>query len=377
MSGFFIFLVSINLIMIGYVSFRLKALFETPLILIVPFIITVLFVVTRLMGVNHIAWLSKLAAYSFAFLICAVFTSLIFDLLSLLNHFIIKYPLTAAVKQISYVTVLSAMFGVGIYMARVPQTTFYQVNVAKPANIDKLRVVQLSDIHINEITGRGFVEKMVERTNALKPDVIFITGDILDSRLRPYLEQNLSEVFSQLNSKYGSFAVFGNHEYYGIMRNGDNAQEDVLAAFKAGNMTTLQDDIVTIGDTGIVVIGRDDYAGARIGKQRKDLDRLTAGVDVARTPLIVLDHQPFNLPDAAQHGVDIMFSGHTHAGQLFPGTLIVKRMYDNPWGIYSIERPDGHVFNSIVTSGYGLWGPPIRLLTRAEIVVTDVTFSAQ
>lgn len=377
MSGFLILLITINLIMISYATLRFKALFHVPLLIIIPVAICVGVIVSRLVSSSNPTWMNALSAYLFAFLICAVLASAIIDLVTLINAVSFKLPFTLSVKRISYLALVFGLFGIGIYMAKMPQTAYYAINIDKPANIEKLRIVQLSDIHVNDITGRGFVEKMVERVNALDADLIVITGDILDNKLQPYLDQNLAPVFAQLKSKYGTLAVFGNHEYYGIIRNAGNTAEEVLNAFRAGKMTVLQDDSFVIPGTNIVVIGRDDYAGNLASRKRTPLYELTHGIDKNTTPIIVLDHQPFELPDAAKSGVDIMFSGHTHGGQIFPGTLMVKRMYDNPWGLYQLEGRSGHQFSSIVTSGYGLWGPPIRLLTRAEIVVTDITFKAQ
>lgn len=377
MGWFLAILIAVNLIMIAYTTLRLRSLFKSQLIMLLPMLSVGLFIATRFFGVNDIIWLSKLASYSYALLLCAILTSIIIDIALLLNKLLLRYQIKQRVKQISYLTLLFSMFAYGIFLATVPQTVFYSINIDKPAGIDKLRVVHLSDIHIHEITGVNYIKKLVERVNVLNPDIILITGDILDSRLKPFLDQGLSNEFAQLKSRYGTVVVFGNHEYIGLSRSLENTPDDVLNVFTSGKMRVLQDQLYTLPGTSITLIGRDDYAASMLNKDRKSLQTLIAGIDIEKTPLLLLDHQPHHLDDAANNNIDIMFSGHTHAGQIFPGTLLVNSMYQNPWGIYHQNRESGHPFISIVTSGYGLWGPPIRLLTRAEIVVADISFDKQ
>lgn len=374
MSLFLVAVIVINILIIGYVSQRLYSLFHSKLITLIPTLVAVLFIATHLLGANSMIWLSWLSAYGYGLLLCAFFIHFILDVLTLLVRFISTFKLSLPIKRTGYLVALFSLFSWGVYSALVPQTTYYTIHLNKPSNLETLRVVQLTDIHVNEYTGRHYIEKMVERTNALQPDLIVITGDLLDNQLKPYLEQNLAPLFAQLKAKYGVIAVFGNHEYYGIARMPDNPLSDVLGAFKAGNLVTLQDNRWQLPNSNIVIIGRDDYAANLIGEQRQPLDALLTGIDTEKAITFLLDHQPHNLGEAANAGIDIMFSGHTHGGQVFPGTLIVNKMYQNPKGLYQQARDSGHTFSSIVSQGYGLWGPPIRLMTRAEIVVADITF---
>lgn len=380
MSLFLIVVIVINLLIIGYVSQRLYSLFRSKLITLLPTIITVLFIATHLLGANSMIWLSSLAAYSYGLLLCAFFVHFMLDVVTILTRIVSKFRLSLSAKRTAYLVATFALFTWGVYSAVVPQTTYFTINLNKsaqlgPSPLKTLRIVQLTDIHINEYTGRRYIENMVARTNALEPDLIVITGDVLDNQLKPYLDQDLAPLFTQLKAKYGTIAVFGNHEYYGIARMPNNLLSDVLGAFKAGNLITLQDSRWQLPDSNIVVIGRDDYAANLIGEQRQPLESLLTGIDTDRTITLLLDHQPHNLADAANAGIDVMFSGHTHGGQVFPATLIVNRMYQNPRGLYQQARDSGHTFSSVVSQGYGLWGPKIRLMTRAEIVVVDLVFN--
>ena len=376
MNLFLAGVIVINLLVIGYVSQRLYRLFHSKMMTLIPTLIAVIFIATHLFGFNTIIGLSWLSAYGYGLLLCAFFIHFIMDIGMLLTRIVSRFRLSMPVKRTGYLIALFALFATGVYSALIPKTTHYNIHLNKASNLEKLRIVQLTDIHINEYTGRRYIERLVERTNALQPDLVVITGDTLDNQLKPYLDQNLAPLFAQLNAKYGVVAVFGNHEYYGIARMPDNSMSDVLGAFKAGQLVMLQDSRWQLPNSNIVIIGRDDYAAYLIGKQRESLDSLLKNINTQHDITILLDHQPYNLAEAANANIDIMFSGHTHGGQIFPGTLIVNKMYQNPVGLYQQQRESGQTFSSIVSQGYGLWGPPIRLMTRAEIVVADITFNS-
>jgi len=376
MNLFLAGVIVINLLVIGYVSQRLYRLFHSKMMTLIPTLIAVIFIATHLFGFNTIIGLSWLSAYGYGLLLCAFFIHFIMDIGMLLTRIASRFRLSMPVKRTGYLIALFALFATGVYSALIPKTTHYNIHLNKASNLEKLRIVQLTDIHINEYTGRRYIERLVERTNALQPDLVVITGDTLDNQLKPYLDQNLAPLFAQLNAKYGVVAVFGNHEYYGIARMPDNSMSDVLGAFKAGQLVMLQDSRWQLPNSNIVIIGRDDYAAYLIGKQRESLDSLLKNINTQHDITILLDHQPYNLAEAANANIDIMFSGHTHGGQIFPGTLIVNKMYQNPVGLYQQQRESGQTFSSIVSQGYGLWGPPIRLMTRAEIVVADITFNS-
>ncbi|WP_392562313.1 metallophosphoesterase [Orbus sturtevantii] len=330
------------------------------------------FVLSRVFFSVSDYWLPLISSLVFSFILCLFYSIVIIDVLRLFLYLVFRrkgnYRL---ILQIIYITMTMVFFIVGLYMASAPRIINYQITIDKPARVKQLKIVQLSDIHLNQTTSRHFIQTMVNDVNSLKPDYIFITGDTLDQRLKPYLDKNLAELFAQLKSTYGTFIIFGNHEHYGIEREKNNSNEDVIKAFTAGNMKVLQDSVFYDNATGITIIGRDDYVVKNFGKTRADLPTLLSLVD-ENDPVILLDHQPQNLTEPADLGIDVMFSGHTHAGQIFPMTLVVNAMYKNAWGL---EQPvANNPFMSIVSSGYGLWGPPIRLMTRAEIVVTELTF---
>lgn len=312
-------------------------------------------------------WLPMIGYIVFSIIICFFYGIIVVDIIRFIRRFILKQSTkNSIVLQGFYILFSLCLFFVGLYCASFPRIVTYQVDINKPAEVEQLKIVQVSDIHLSEITAKQFIQTMVSNINKLKPDYVFITGDTLDNKLQPYLEKNLAEDFSKIKSTYGTIIIFGNHEHYGIERDHHNTTGDVIAAFKAGNMKVLHDDVFYDSRTGIYIIGRDDES-----VQRMDLPFLMNFVEKDK-PIILLDHRPSDLVEPEKVGIDVMFAGHTHGGQLFPMTLVVKQQYTNAWGIYHPKGNDS--FTSIVTSGYGLWGPPIRLMSRAEIVVAELHF---
>lgn len=331
------------------------------------------FVLVKVLSFS-VYWIPLVGYLVFALLLCLFFTCVIFDLFficyKLFKHHQLKKTLTV---KVSFFAFFILLFLVGLYAANYPRITYYQVHIDKPAQVKKLRIVQLTDIHISELTSVHYIKMMVDRVNELKPDYIFVTGDTLDKRLKPFVDKHMPSLFSQLKSTYGTIVIFGNHEHYGVQDEEDNQEQAIIQAFEAGNMTVLKDNILFSPQTGIYIIGRDDSSVGRYGQNRANLNQLIAQIQQDK-PIILLDHQPLELDKAADLGVDILFSGHTHGGQIFPFTLLVKLKYENAHGIMQKERPN-HQFTSIVSSGYGLWGPPIRIMSRAEIVVADIQFN--
>lgn len=382
MSFFLASAVTVSLIMGFYLGFRLLYLFnacQTGYLnsrskKIFWFIIlssALSFIATRSLSAISDFYLPLIGNYLFSLVICAFYAMIFVDILLLVRRLLLKQYRHYGLKtQMGFIVLTLTLFAVGIFCNKVPQTKYYQLTINKSANVKSLRIVQISDIHIDTMTSKSTIEKLVQRVNHLKPDYLFITGDTLDSILQPYLDKQLADIFSQIKTQYGVWVILGNHEHYGIQRGGEsNTINSVVEAFQASNMNVLNDDAIYDSKTGISLIGRNDFVVSNFNQYRATLQNLMTDVDTTK-PVILLDHQPRNLQLPEQQGVDLMFSGHTHAGQVFPMTLVINAMFINPWGIYQSGE-----FTSIVTSGYGLWGPPIRLMTRAEIVVADITFN--
>lgn len=210
----------------------------------------------------------------------------------------------------SVVIIVSMIISVAGYInARTPHVKEITIHIDKPSSIKHLKIAYASDIHLGSIIANSRLQKLVMLINSAKPDLIIFGGDILDEDIKPVIENNLGELLVQLKAPYGVIAVPGNHEYIGGI---DNA----VGYIKSHNITMLRDDIYTIGD--IQIIGRDDrMKQAFTGKNRLPLDELLKKVNVQK-PVIVIDHQPIAISKTANLPVDLLLSGHSHHGQLFP-----------------------------------------------------------
>lgn len=326
-------------------------------------------VLSRLSESISTYWLPLILNTVCAIMICSVFVTLIFDIGRWISKKRLKPQLTT---KVVYILGICSLFYYGHEMAMEPSVVNYQVKIDKSAKVNKLRIVQLSDIHINDMTSSDRIQHMVDKVNQLNADFIVITGDTLDRRLQPFTEKGFDKQFQQFKSNYGTYIIFGNHEYLNIKEE-NNHEQDIINAFKHANMKVLKDDVVHLDNVGITFIGRDDFSSSRYDIKRASLPDLMVFSNTNK-PIILLDHQPHDLDEPANLGVDLMISGHTHAGQVFPINLIEKLIYKNNYGIYKNTKQH---FTSIVSSGFGFWGPPIRLMTRSEIVVIDVTFDKE
>ena len=188
-----------------------------------------------------------------------------------------------------------------------------------------------------------------------------LPGDVVDEDIGPVIRNNLGETLRKIRSKYGVFAITGNHEYIGGV-------EPACKYLAEHGITMLRDTWVKIGDS-LYVVGREDISiRGFTGKTRKPLSELMAEVDKSY-PVILMDHQPFRLAEAEANGVDLQLSGHTHHGQLWPFNLITKKVYELSWGYK--KKGSTHYY---VSCGVGTWGPPIRTGNRPEIINIKLQF---
>ncbi len=249
---------------------------------------------------------------------------------------------------------------IGFINARTPHVKEIAIHINKPSSLKHLKIAYASDIHLGSIIANSRLQNLVRLINNAQPDLIIFGGDILDEDIKPVIENNLGELLVQLKARYGIIAVPGNHEYIGGIQNAINYIKD-------HNIQVLRDEVYSIGD--IQIIGRDDRSKfAFTGFRRLSLENLIKQVNVSK-PVIVIDHQPFKLSQTSLYPVDLLLSGHSHHGQLFPFNYITKKLYKISWGYKVIHNT--HVY---VSSGYGTWGPPIRTNSYPEIVIFNLHF---
>jgi len=255
---------------------------------------------------------------------------------------------------------ISGLIVYGYYQFRHPQIVEQKIEIAKKAGEYKyLKIVGISDLHLGVVNDKKRMEQCVRLINAQHPDLIIIAGDLVDNNALPLEKEGVWETINKLQAPLGTYFCLGNHEYL----SGIDASMQFL---RKTDMHILIDSSVVINNS-IQIIGRDDMHGMR-NYPRKSLNELVKNTN-PDLPLILLDHEPFHLSEAEENGIDLQFSGHTHHGQIFPGNLITDKVYELAYGYR--QKGNTHYF---VSSGWGLWGPPLRIGTHSEVVVFNIEF---
>lgn len=254
----------------------------------------------------------------------------------------------------------------GTWNARNPEIKEYHLTIDKKAGeLKQLHIAMVSDVHLGEIIHNGRLIQLVEMLDSLQPDIVLLPGDLIDEDIGPFINQNMAQHFQKLKPKYGLFAVTGNHEFIG-----GHVQEIVDNLTHSG-IEVLRDRYVKIEES-FYVVGIDDCSHHTFegSKNEKSLSKIMEGID-RNLPVILLNHQPRNIDEANRLGVDLQLSGHTHRGQFFPNQFITERIFPLDWGYLRFEQ-----LQLIVSSGFGTWGPPIRIGNKPEIVSIYLEFTS-
>lgn len=249
------------------------------------------------------------------------------------------------------------MAGHGAYQAlRTPGIVEVPIELSRlPPALDGFRIIQLTDIHIGNTIGRGFVQDVVDRANAADADLIAITGDLVDGSVA-----NLADAaapLADLKSRHGVYFVTGNHEYY-------SGADAWIEHIRGLGIQVLRNERVEIGDgsASFDLAGVDDHGAHFWNGHGADMARAAAGRDPLRE-LIVLAHQPRQVHESARHGAGLQLSGHTHGGQIWPWHYLAMAQQGGLLAGHSLHG-DTQLY---VSRGTGYWGPPVRVFAPAEI----------
>ena len=261
----------------------------------------------------------------------------------ILNLFI-KIKPHAAGSAILTIVALTVIYSIiNAQLVRVKTIT-----IPGPANTN---IVQLSDVHIGSVTGH-FLKRVINKTNALNPDMVLITGDLVDNH-SPATEKAIA-LLNNLNAP--TYYVTGNHEYYAGI-------EKIIKAIKAANVTVLDNQLVDLGEIQIIGI---DY-------KTKDFDQTIKSLNITPSAFsILMYHVPLELETAAKHNIDLTLTGHTHHGQIFPFNFIVRLFHPYLSGLH--HHNNSYIYGS---PGTGTWGPRMRLGSRSEILLLKIKTAAQ
>lgn len=347
--------------------------FKTAYLIVLVFFV-ISFILGRFLENTSIPYLPQILTWAgsfwMAFMLYFFISLLLIDELRLLNHFIHFFPAfitnnTEAAKKITgaVVVAIAVLFVAGGHINMYfPVIKKLDLPVNKNAGgLKQLNVVMVSDLHLGSILGNSFLEKIVEKSNELNPDIVLFAGDIVDEDIGAVLKDHIGETLKKFKSTYGLYAVTGNHEYF----SGVDAACKYLTEH---GVVMLRDSLAKINNSFYIAGREDRQRNSSTKGKRKELTELLAGVDNS-LPVILLDHQPFKLEEAVQNKVDLQLSGHTHNGQLWPLNYITDMVYEVGWGYK--QKENTHFY---VSCGAGTWGPPVRTGSRPEIVNVMLRF---
>jgi len=256
-------------------------------------------------------------------------------------------PIPARVSQTLVVGVTLTLVLYSLYNAR--RIEVHTLEFSSPKLREPLTIVQLTDLHLGALNGAGYVERIVAQTNALQPDVVALTGDLVDIGTTA----DILHGFNNLNAP--AFFVWGNHDQF--LR-----EDEVTRIFSATPIQILKNETRIFQNT-LEIIGLDYIE--RQPEPHNDARPILTSLD-PRGELftLLLTHAPLPFEQMDGHPIDLQLAGHTHAGQIVPFNLLVKTRYPNIRGLY--QSGNRAIY---VSSGAGTWGPPMRLGTRSEITV--------
>ncbi|RXK08272.1 metallophosphoesterase [Halarcobacter ebronensis] len=259
--------------------------------------------------------------------------------------------------DIGALSLATAVNAKAMYNARNYQVEEVDVkikNLKKPYNI-----VQLSDIHIGGLIDKEFIASIVKRVNSLNADIVVITGDLVDTNIK-YAQAALEEL-KNLKSTYGTYFIVGNHEYF-------HGVQSIIKYVNSLGIKTLENENIYIGEKnqGFYLAGVYDLMGNRVDAYKPDLKK--ALENIKEEPTILLAHQP-KFIEEVKDSVDLVLSGHTHGGQIFPFNFLVKLQQPYIKGLHKYNVKT----QIYVNKGTGFWGPPMRLGSSSEITLLKLT----
>ena len=258
----------------------------------------------------------------------------------------ILFDITMLVMAISY---LLRGLSQGV---KLPAVNRVRVNI-KDFPLERFSIVQLTDVHVGRTIKRDFVEYLVRETNRLAPDLVVITGDLVDLHIQK-IEHDL---YPLKEIKAPVYFILGNHEYF-------HGPGEALNYLRELGIKPLLNEhaVIEIAGKKFNLIGLNDITGTRFGLYPPDAAEAYSGVD-QNLPCVVLAHQPRMISFVDNYRCDLMLSGHTHGGQIFPFGLLVMTAQPYLAGLYQ-HADNRQIF---VSRGTGYWGPPLRVLAPSEI----------
>lgn len=265
----------------------------------------------------------------------------------------------------------------GVLHARRVYVRHDPVVIEKSSSLPGLKIALIADLHLGYNSTKSHARKVVDTINSQNVDLVCIAGDLFDNDFDAIKDPDqVADILSGIQSRYGTYACWGNHD----------VNEKILAGFTFpqkekivrderfsefldhAGITMLEDETICIDDAFYLVGRRDEEMSRKEQLPRMSFAEITESLDPT-LPIIVMDHEPRELSEAADAGVDLDLSGHTHDGQMFPANIVVHFLWENACGVLKKGN-----MTSVVTSGAGVWGPAMRVGTNNEVVIAEVSF---
>jgi predicted MPP superfamily phosphohydrolase len=291
----------------------------------------------------------------------------IYRLLHFMARMLTRSPLEGFTLSLRNFCTLAILFSFavviyGYFEALHIRTEHVTVETCKiPEKIGRFRVVQISDVHLGLIVGKSRLERILRKVKDARPDILVSTGDLVDGQMDDL--EMLTDMFQNIPTTYGKFAITGNHEFYaGIDR--------ALAFTEKAGFTMLRGEGITVSNF-LNVAGVDDPAGKRYGPDLAASEKALLEKMPREKFTLFLKHQPV-INSEALGMFDLQLSGHTHKGQIFPFNLVTKLFYRMHTGL---SKVNGNAL-LYVSRGSGTWGPPVRFLSPPEVTVIDITYKS-
>ena len=328
--------------------------------------------------------LFKIGAYWLGISLYLILYVAVIDLLRWIYSKVFKdkynefYARTICTLLIIILTAVTSIYG--IINAKIVRTTEYDITINKDGgNFKEMTIAMFGDPQFGYNIGEYHLKQAVDIINKNDVDIVCVVGDIFDNQYSAIKHPDkLIELFNQIKSKYGMYAVLGNHDVEepilcGFTFNDETlenkvASKEMLDFIRKSGMVLLYDENVIINDS-VNLYGRADQERPNLGNiTRKESGDLFKDVDTTK-PIFVLDHEPREYDELEKAGVDLMMAGHTHDGQLWPTKIATDIIWENPYGLWV-----KNAFHAITTSGLGLFGPNMRVGTIAEVCIIHVKF---
>ena len=357
----------LNLFLATYISFNIykyllpntASYITIPITLIVVESFLILRVIQYKLNIEIPSYLLSISYHIMGVTFILLMVFIIVNILTLLH-----IPNKTALKT-PYIIIIATtiVYIYGYLNSMTPIIKEYTVYTDK--NIPKnLKIVLIADMHVDKTTSLKRLNMYVDKINAIDADFAIFAGDIIDSDVVDMTDERIA-VLRNINMPI--YAALGNHDYYAGIKN------IVVPKLQDSDLIMLVDEVATLDNLSVNIIGRDLDIPFSISEveskiNRGNLAEIIKDID-EKYLSVIIDHIPTDesIKSAKDNNIDLLLSGHTHAGQLFPINLIVKYMYQNAHGVKEYDNT-----TQIVTSGIYLWGLRLRLATKAEIVVINV-----